>query len=98
MGTALRMQIELPEDIATALEAVGYTSRQLGEDAMRHLAVVLYGRSVLALEQAARMAGVPLWEFIPLLGENGVALADYDEAQVSIEMENARWMTSVVAR
>jgi predicted HTH domain antitoxin len=89
------LHADLPPDVWAALQVVGYTPQKLSEEALRHLAGVLYARKVLSLEQAARLANMPLWDFLPFLAEQGIAVADYDEAETARELETARWLTSV---
>jgi predicted HTH domain antitoxin len=83
-------QADVPEDVLAALQAAGYTRQRLSEEALKHFAGVLFARKVLTLEQAARLAGIPLWDFIPFLGEQGIPIADYDTDEIVREIENAR--------
>jgi predicted HTH domain antitoxin len=85
---------DLPPDIWAALQAVGYTPQKLTKDALKHFAGVLYVRKSLSLEQAARLADMSLWEFIPFLSEQGIAVADYDAEEIERELEAVRWLTS----
>jgi predicted HTH domain antitoxin len=84
---------ELPEDLLAALEAAGYTRERLTRDAIRHFSGVLYARKVLTLGQAARLAGMSLWEFIPFLGEQSIPVADYNAAETARELETSRWLS-----
>jgi predicted HTH domain antitoxin len=88
------LHADLPSDVWAALQVVGYTPQKLSEEALRQLSGVLYARKVLSLEQAARLAKMPLWEFLPFLAEQGIAVADYDAAETARELETARWLTS----
>jgi predicted HTH domain antitoxin len=85
---------DLPPDIRAALQVVGYTPQKLSEEAFRYFSGVLYARKVLSLEQAARLAGMTLWEFIPFLAEQGIATADYDAEETDRELEAVHWLTS----
>ncbi len=84
--------VELPEDLETALRIAGYTSEQLSIEARRSLAVALFNKKILSLEQSARLAGMNLWDFIPFLGAQGISVADYDEEEAEREVETARWI------
>ncbi len=86
------LTVELPEELETTLKIAGYTPEQLSIEARRSLAVTLFVRKVLSLGQAARLAGMSLWDFIPFLGTQGIPLADYDEAEADNEVETARWV------
>jgi predicted HTH domain antitoxin len=77
MGTLLK--IDLPEELERALKAAGYTPERLSDEARLHLAASLFSRKVLSLEQAAKLAGMSLWDFIPFLGEQDIAVSDFDE-------------------
>ena len=46
------------------------------------------------LKQAARLAGVSLWEFLPVLSAQGIPVADYDEDEARQEVEAARWLAA----
>jgi predicted HTH domain antitoxin len=87
-------QPDVPEDVLAALQAAGYTWQKLSEEALRYFAGVLFARKVLSLEQAARLAGMSLWDFIPFLGGQGIPVADYDADEIERELETARWLTS----
>lgn len=87
-------QADVPEDVLAALQAAGYTPQRISEEALKHLAGVLFARKVLTLEQAARLSGLTLWDFIPFLGEQGIPIADYDADEIQRELETVRWLTS----
>jgi predicted HTH domain antitoxin len=57
------------------------------------LAAALFARKVLSLEQAAQLAKMSLWDFIPFLAAQGVAVADYDAEEARTELEAARWLS-----
>ena len=84
--------IEVPENLEAVLRGVGYTDERLAVETQRALALVLFQQKVLSLEQAARCARLPLWAFIPWLGEHGVAVAEYDQTEVQREVDTARWL------
>lgn len=87
------LSTEMPPEIASALQAAGYNSRRLSEEALKHFAEVLYRRQMLSLEQAAQLAQMNLWEFLPFLSEQGIAIADYDAEETNLELETARWLS-----
>jgi predicted HTH domain antitoxin len=87
-------QADVPEDVLAALQAAGYTPQRISEEALKHFAGVLFARKVLTLEQAARLSGLTLWDFIPFLGEQGIPIADYDADEIQRELETVRWLTS----
>jgi predicted HTH domain antitoxin len=87
-------QTDVPEDVLAALQAAGYTWQKLSEEALKYFAGVLFARKVLTLEQAARLSGLLLWDFIPFLGEQGIPIADYDADEIERELETVRWLTN----
>ncbi len=84
--------VEIPSGVEAILSSAGYTDERLAEETQRALALVLFQRKVLSLDQAARCARMPLWAFIPWLGEHGMAVAEYDEAELQRELDTARWL------
>ena len=91
MGTHLR--IDIPDDLEGTLKAFGYSTQRLSDEARSHLASALFSRKTLSLGQATRLAGMPLWDFIPFLGKQGITVSDYDEEETKIELESARWLS-----
>ena len=92
---AVTLKADLPDDVWAALQTSGYTLQTLSDEALHHLAGVLYTRRALSLEQAARLAGLSLWDFIPFLSSEGIAVADYDTDEVERELETSRWLAKV---
>ena len=90
MRTVLTM--DLPKELEPALKAAGYTPQRLSDEALCYLAASLFVRKVLSLEQAAQLARMSLWDFIPFLGEQGIAVSDYDEDETREELKAARWL------
>lgn len=88
----LLSSLELPEDIKAALQAAGYTPQRVTEEAIRHYAGVLFARKALTLEQAARLAGMALWDFIPFLSAQSIPIAEYDADEIEVELESVRWL------
>ncbi len=42
----------------------------------------------LSIGKSAELAGLPIWDFIEILGKNGVDVINYDEEQMNIELES----------
>jgi predicted HTH domain antitoxin len=89
MGSTLT--VELPGDLETALKEAGLTREQLDEVAKRYVAMALFRRHVLSLGQAADLAGMSLWDFIPFLGEHGIPMATYDADEIAEEVKPLQW-------
>lgn len=87
-----RVTVNLPDDLLPTLEAAGLTELTLQKEVNLQVAIGLFRRKTLSLEQAARLSGVPLSDFIRKLGEVGIAIADYDRGEIARELENAEWL------
>lgn len=88
------VRLDVPKEVEAALAAAGYNTHVLSGEARRSLAATLYHRKVLTLEQAAQLARMALWEFIPFLGELGLPVANYDDEEAHREVEAARWLAT----
>lgn len=86
------LSLSLPNELENALSAAGYTKKGLEEEARHYLAAALFSQKVLSLGQAARLARMNLWDFIPFLGSQGIAVADYDDAETEKELEAVEWL------
>ena len=58
--------------------------------AHRHLAVRLYAQRLLTLAQAAKLAGLPIEQFLEVLGVSGVNVVDYPAKEVRAETRGGR--------
>jgi predicted HTH domain antitoxin len=58
--------------------------------AHRHLAVRLYAQRLLTLAQAAKLASLPIEQFLDVLGTSGVNVVDYPAKEVRAELEALR--------
>jgi predicted HTH domain antitoxin len=86
---------QLPADLEAALQAAGFSPERIAEEAYRHFAAILFARRTLSLEQAATLADMTLWDFIPFLGEQGIPVADYDAEEIQKELETSRWLATL---
>ena len=73
-----------------AILAVPFDERLLEIGVHRALALRLFEQRQVSLAQAARVAGVPLEEFIVLLGEAGIPAVDYPPEELDDEVQVAR--------
>ena len=55
--------------------------------AHKALAVKLYQEGVLTLNKAAKLAGMPMDEFITVLGAAGISVFGYDTGEVQRELD-----------
>jgi predicted HTH domain antitoxin len=77
MDRAMVLDLELPTDVAVALQSAGLTRADLRAHAVRDLAAQLYSEGRLSLGKAARLARLDLARFWALLIERGIAVVDY---------------------
>ena len=88
----MNLTLDLPEELAIPLSVAGYDVEKLTEEAKRLLAVTLFQRHTLSLGQAAKLAEMHLWDFIQLLSQQGITIAEYDDAEIQQELESAEWL------
>ena len=69
--------------------AVPFDERLLENGVHRALALRQFEQRQASLGQAARVAGVPLEEFIVLLGEAGIPAVDYPPEELDDEVQVA---------
>ena len=77
----MKLTLDLSEALTETLKVAGYTQQQLSDEACRCLAASMFERKVLSMEQAAQLAKMNLWEFIPFLGNNGIVVENFDEEE-----------------
>jgi predicted HTH domain antitoxin len=87
------LTLELPLELESALRVSGYTSERLRDETRHALAAMLFTRKTLSLGQAAQLADMNLWEFIPFLGEQGIVVTNYDADEAEKEIEAAGWLS-----
>ena len=81
--------LDLPSELAIPLSVAGCDGEKLTEEAKRLLAVALFQRNVLSLGQSAKLAEMHLWDFIQLLSQQGIPIAEYDDEEIQQELESA---------
>lgn len=73
-----------------AILAIPFDSLLLELGANRHLAVRLYAQRLLTLAQAAKLASLPIEQFLDVLGVSGVNVVDYPAKEVGADLESLR--------
>jgi len=58
-------------------------------EVMIMIAARLYERGTLALGQAAKLAGMPKWDFARILGDYGVPYFNYPAGEIAQDVKNA---------
>jgi predicted HTH domain antitoxin len=70
--------------------AVPFDAQLLELGLHRHLAVRLFAQRLLTLAQAAKLAALPIEQFLSVLAASGVAAVDYPAKEVAAELEALR--------
>jgi predicted HTH domain antitoxin len=78
--------IDLPEDLYLSLSSVGLTREKLARESRKLLALKFYKGKVLSLGKATELSGLSKWDFIDYLGENEVAVVNFDDDEMSREL------------
>ena len=84
--------IELPDHLYRTLSAHGLSKEVISREARKLMAFECYKKRILSLGKSAEFSGLPLWDFIEFLGENGVAVVDYDDEQLNYELNSVEEM------
>ena len=51
------------------------------------LAISLFERNILSLGQAAKLAELHLWDFIQILSQQDIPIAEYDDEEIQQELK-----------
>lgn len=70
--------------------SVPFDARLLELGTHRHLAVLLFAQHLLTLAQAAKLADLPIEQFLDILGVSGVNAVDYPAEEIGAELEDLR--------
>ena len=79
--------LDVPSELSTPLSIFGYNREKLTEEAKRLLAISLFERNILSLGQAAKLAELHLWDFIQLLNQHRISIAEYDDEEIQQELK-----------
>ena len=88
----LSITLDVPSELSTPLSISGYNREKLTEEAKQVLAVSLFKRNILSLGQAAKLAELHLWDFIQILSQRGIPIAEYDE-EIQQELKTVACLT-----
>ncbi len=78
--------IDLPEDLYLSLSSVGLTRDKLAQESRKLLALKFFKSKMLSLGKATELSGLSKWDFIDYLGENEVAVVDFDDDEIGREL------------
>ena len=79
--------IELPDELYHILASHGLSKEIISIESKKLLALKCYKDKILSLGKSAELSGLPMWDFIEFLSKNDVAVIDYDEELLDIELD-----------
>jgi predicted HTH domain antitoxin len=89
----LSITLDVPSELSTPLSISGYTQEKLTEEAKQLLAISLFERNILSLGQAAKLAELHLWDFIQILSQRDISIAEYDDEEIQQELKTVTCLT-----
>ena len=89
----LSITLDVPSELSTPLSISGYNREKLTEEAKQLLAISLFERNVLSLGQSAKLAELHLWDFIQILSQRGISMAEYDDEEIQQELKTVSCLT-----
>lgn len=81
------VQIRILKEIYDILEFYK-VDKELDKNIKLLLAVELFSRGYLTLEQASKLAEIPIADFIDELNRRGIPIFEYSEEEIKKEIEN----------
>jgi predicted HTH domain antitoxin len=78
--------IDLSENLYLSLSSVGLTKDKLARESKKLLALKFFKGKLLSLGKATELSGLSKWDFIDFLGENEVAVVDFDDDEIGREI------------
>ncbi|WP_422136931.1 UPF0175 family protein [Endozoicomonas sp. ALD040] len=82
----MKTALETPD--LNALLGIPFTDQILEQGVAINLAIHLFRNDVVTLAKGARIARVPLGDFIQILGAQGIPVVDHDPADLDSDLEN----------
>jgi len=79
--------IDIPEDLYLVLASHGFSKEVISKESKKLLALKCYKDKVLSLGKATELSGLTKWDFIEFLGDNNIAVIDYNEIQLDMELK-----------
>jgi predicted HTH domain antitoxin len=89
----LSITLDVPSELSTPLSISGYNREKLTEEAKQLLAISLFERNVLSLGQSAKLAELHLWDFIQILSQRDISIAEYDDEEIQQELKTVACLT-----
>jgi predicted HTH domain antitoxin len=89
----VKVEVTLPQAVFVAMQGIGLEGPALASEMKRATAIDLFRKGLLSIGKAAELADLPLAEFMDLLVETGVPVAEYttdDLQQDEATLDNLR--------
>ncbi len=77
-GGQIKVEIGFSPEVFIAMEMVGLEGEKLVKETKQATAIDLFRQGLLSIGKAAELAEMCLSDFMDLLVENGIAVAEYD--------------------
>jgi predicted HTH domain antitoxin len=94
MTTDVIVEVRCPADLYQALEAEGLDRAELTREAQEGLAMRLYAGGRVSIGRAARLAGLPLVEFMDRLHCLGLPVVRYGEQELAQDLKTIEALAS----
>jgi len=88
--------IDLSENLYLSLSCLGLTKEKIVSESRKLLAMKYFREKILSLGKASELSGLSRETFIEYLSMNNVAVIDYDDDEISRELETAEKITEVL--
>ena len=85
--------LDLPEQLYLSLSAFGLTKEKIANESRKLLGLKYFKEKVLSLGRAAELSGLSKWDFIEYLSDNDVPVVDYDQDEITRELQVAEKLT-----
>ncbi len=95
---SIKAVIDLPKDLYQTLFSHGLSKEIISKESKKLLALKCYKDRILSLGKSVELSGLSMWEFIEFLGENNMAVIDYNEEQLEREFKSVRKIRNIKRR
>ncbi len=77
METTVAVKMDIPKNVATAMELVGFSGDRLEQEMREVTAMDLFKKRFLSIGKASELAGMCLSDFMDLLVRNEIPVTEY---------------------
>lgn len=94
MGS-LKIEVLLPSDILLALNK---NKKEFSKDIQQMIAFDLYSNGKISLGKAAEICGLSKTVFIELMSSKGISLFNWDEEELSNELDSVKQLAKEISK